>query len=119
MPTTIDISLAPQWSGEPNTSSAPAPMKSRLLQPLTSRPMNCLPLTAPLGGLAVKPWAPPMSSARIPNASSARPMISTGPFASETPLCVLFCAIESVLGWRGARPAVTEDDRTSWGSYGR
>ena len=57
-----DRLFAPQCSGEPNISSAPVPMKSRSLQPLTSRPSHVLPFTVPSSAWVVNAASPKISA---------------------------------------------------------
>ena len=78
------IDLAPQWTGEPSSSSRPAAANSAHVQPLPSIPMNVVPFTVPSGALKSKLRLAKMKPS-TPRASEATPISATGPLASDTP----------------------------------
>jgi hypothetical protein len=85
IPTIIDIVLALQCIGALSSRIAPEAAKPSHVQPLPSMPRNVPPVTSPSGACVVK-FVEPISSPRMPPASSTTPMMATGPLASDTPL---------------------------------
>ena len=53
-PTMNAIDFAPQWIGEPSSSSRPAAANTTHVQPLPSMPRNVVPVTVPLGSVEVE-----------------------------------------------------------------